>query len=206
MKKMDLKKDLKDLYSPSPKDAELVRVPRFNYIMIDGSGDPNTSQEFQEAVQALYAAAYTLKFMIKKEKKVDYPVMALEGLWWADDMEVFMTGTRSDWKWTLMILQPKIVTKALFKKAVKAAIQKKGLAALERLRLESLDEGLSVQIMHFGTYAEEGPTIQRLHAFARERFFELKGKHHEIYLSDPRKVSAEKRKTVIRQPVQKVVQ
>jgi len=206
MKKMDLKKDLKDLYSPSPKDAELVRVPRFNYIMIDGSGDPNTSQEFQEAVQALYAAAYTLKFMIKKEKKVDYPVMALEGLWWADDMEVFMTGTRSDWKWTVMILQPKIVTKALFKKAVKAAIQKKGLAALEKLRLESMDEGLSVQIMHFGTYAEEGPTIQRLHAFARERFFELKGKHHEIYLSDPRKVSAEKRKTVIRQPVQKVVQ
>ena len=206
MKKMDLKKDLKDLYSPSPKDAELVRVPRFNYIMIDGSGDPNTSQEFQEAVQALYAAAYTLKFMIKKEKKVDYPVMALEGLWWADDMEVFMTGTRSDWKWTLMILQPKVVTKALLKKAVKAAIQKKGLAALEKLRLESMDEGLSVQIMHFGTYAEEGPTIQRLHAFARERFFELKGKHHEIYLSDPRKVSAEKRKTVIRQPVQKVVQ
>jgi len=206
MKKMDLKKDLKDLYSPSPKDAELVRVPRFNYIMIDGSGDPNTSQEFQEAVQALYVVAYTLKFMIKKEKKVDYPVMALEGLWWADDMEVFMIGTRSDWKWTLMILQPKVVTKALFKKAVKAAIQKKGLAALEKLRLESMDEGLSVQIMHFGTYAEEGPTIQRLHAFARERFFELKGKHHEIYMSDPRKVSAEKRRTVIRQPVQKVVQ
>jgi len=143
--------------------------------------------------------------MIKKEKKVDYPVMALEGLWWADDMEVFMTGKRSDWKWTLMILQPKVVTKALFKKAVKAAIQKKGLAALEKLRLERMDEGLSVQIMHIGTYAEEGPTIQRLHAFARERFFELKGKHHEIYLSDPRKVSAEKRKTVIRQPVQKVV-
>jgi hypothetical protein len=205
MKKMDLKKDLKDLYSPSPKDAELVRVPKFNYIMIDGSGDPNESQEFREGVQALYAGAYALKFMIKKEKKVDYPVMALEGLWWADDMEVFMTGKRTDWKWTLMILQPKVVTKALFKKAVKATIQKKGLAALERLRLESMDEGLSVQIMHIGTYAEEGPTIQRLHAFARERFFELKGKHHEIYLSDPRKVSAEKRKTVIRQPVQKLV-
>jgi len=205
MKKMDLKKDLKDLYSPSPKDAELVRVPRFNYLMIDGSGDPTESQEFREGVQALYAGAYALKFMIKKEKKVDYPVMALEGLWWADDMEVFMTGKRSDWKWTLMILQPKVVTKALFKKAVKAAIQKKGLAALEKLRLERMDEGLSVQIMHIGTYAEEGPTIQRLHAFARERFFELKGKHHEIYLSDPRKVSAEKRKTVIRQPVQKVV-
>ena len=205
MKKVDLKKDLKDLYSPSPKDAELVRVPRFNYLMIDGSGDPNESQEFQEAVQALYAAAYTLKFVIKKEKKIDYPVMALEGLWWADDMEVFMIGKKSDWKWTLMILQPKVVTKALFKKAVKAAIQKKGLVALERLRLESLDEGLSVQIMHIGTYAEEGPTIQRLHEFARGRFFELKGKHHEIYLSDQRKVKAEKMKTVVRQPVQKMV-
>ena len=205
MKKIDLKKDLRVLYSPSPDESVLVRVPRFNYVMIDGSGDPNESQEFREAVQALYAAAYTLKFMIKKEKKVDYPVMALEGLWWADDMEVFMTGKRSDWKWTLMILQPKVVTKALFKKAVKAAIQKKGLAALEKLRLESMDEGLSVQIMHIGTYAEEGPTIQRLHAFARERYFELKGKHHEIYLSDPRKVKAEKMKTVVRQPVQKVV-
>ena len=131
--------------------------------------------------------------------------MALEGLWWADNMQVFMTGKRTDWKWTLMILQPKVVTKALFKKAVKAAIQKKGLVALERLRLESLDEGLSVQIMHIGAYAEEGPTIQRLHEFARGRFFELKGKHHEIYLSDQRKVKAEKMKTVVRQPVQKMV-
>lgn len=204
MKKVDLKKDLRDLYSPSPEDAELVRVPRFNYLMIDGSGDPNASQEFQEVVQALYAAAYTLKFMIKKEKKVDYPVMALEGLWWADDMEVFLMGKRSDWKWTLMILQPKLVTKSLFSKGMKTAMEKKGLAALGRIRLESLEEGLCVQIMHIGTYAQEGPTIQNLHSFAKERSLELKGKHHEIYLSDPRKAKPEKMKTIVRQPVQRI--
>jgi len=203
MKKIDLKKDLKYLYLPSAKDVEFVRVPRFNFLMIDGAGDPNTSQEFQQAVQALYTAANTLKFMIKKEKKVDYPVMALEGLWWTDDMATFSMDNKSAWKWTLMILQPKVVTKALFKKAVRQAKEKKGLAALEKLRLEGFNEGLCVQIMHIGPYAEEGPTIQRLHAFAKERGFDLVRKHHEIYMSDPRKAKPEKMKTVIRQPIQK---
>jgi hypothetical protein len=203
MKKLDLKKDLKYLYLPSAKDVEFVRVPRFNFLMIDGAGDPNTSQEFQQAVQALYTAAYTLKFMIKKEKKVDYPVMALEGLWWTDDMATFSAENKAAWRWTLMILQPKVVTKSLFKKAVKQAKEKKGLAALERLRFEGFNEGLCVQIMHIGPYAEEGPTIQKLHAFAKERGFDLVGKHHEIYMSDPRKAKPEKLKTVIRQPIQK---
>jgi hypothetical protein len=203
MKKIDLRKDLKHLYVPSPKEAEFVKVPKFNYIMIDGTGDPTTSQRFQDSVQALYAASYTLKFMIKKEKKIDYPVMALEGLWWAETMDVFLTGERSGWKWTLMILQPPVVTRALFRKAVKEAYQRKGLASLQELRLESYHEGLSAQIMHIGPYAEEGPTIQRLHEFARSRGMELRGKHHEIYLSDPRKAKPAKMKTVVRQPVQK---
>jgi len=204
MKKIDLRKELKELYSPSPKEVEVVRIPKFQYLMIDGSGDPNVSPEFQEAVRALYTAAYTLKFMIKKEKGIDYPVMALEGLWWADDMNSFVTGDKESWKWTLMILQPKVVTKSLFSKGIRLAVEKKGLAALERIRLESLDEGLCVQIMHIGTYAQEGPTIQKLHSFAKERSLELRGKHHEIYLSDPRKAKPEKMKTIVRQPVQRI--
>ncbi|MCX6133870.1 MAG: GyrI-like domain-containing protein [Ignavibacteriales bacterium] len=203
MKKIDLRRELKELNSPSPKEVEIVRVPKFRYLMIDGSGDPNVSPAFAEAVQAMYTAAYTLKFMMKKEKGIDYPVSSLEGLWWADDMNSFLTGRRDRWKWTLMILQPKVVTKSLFFKGLKSAMEKKGLAALGRIRLESMDEGLCVQIMHIGTYAQEGPTIQHLHSFAKERNLELTGKHHEIYLSDPRKAKPEKMKTIIRQPVQR---
>lgn len=204
MKKIDLKKNLKEILSPSFLEAEIVKVPKFYYLMIDGSGDPNSSKEFQDAVQALYTAAYTLKFMIKKEKQVDYPVMALEGLWWVDDMKAFLTSSKDEWNWTVMILQPPIVTMALFRKGISTALEKKGLNALTRIRLEAFEEGLSVQIMHKGPYAEEGPTIQKLHAFAADRHLALRGKHHEIYLGDPRKSKPEKMKTIIRQPVVRV--
>lgn len=203
LKKIDLKKDLKPLYQPSSKEVEFVKVPRFNYLMIDGEGDPNTATSFQESVQALYTLAYTLKFMMKKEKKVEYPVMALEGLWWMEGMTAFDAENKSTGKWTLMILQPSVVTRSLMKKAVKQAMEKKGLPALGNIRLEPYAEGLSVQTMHFGPYAEEGPTIARLHAAARERGCEVRGKHHEIYLSDPRRSKPEKMKTVVRQPIQR---
>jgi hypothetical protein len=204
MKSIDLKKDLKYLYQPSAKEVELVKVPKFHYLMIDGEGDPNTSHAFHEGVQALYAVAYTLKFMIKKEKQTDYPVTPLEGLWWMDDMTQFTWENKGAWKWTLMILQPAIATKPLFKKAVRQATEKKGLPALSKIRLESYTEGLAVQIMHIGPYAEEAPTVQKLHAAAREHGCELRGKHHEIYLGDPRKSNPDKLKTVLRQPVKKV--
>ncbi|HTY37859.1 MAG TPA: GyrI-like domain-containing protein [Bacteroidota bacterium] len=203
MKKLDLKKDLKELYSPSAKEPELIRVPKFQYFMIDGAGDPNSSLEFQEAVQALYAASYTLKFMVKKDKAIDYPVMPLEGLWWADDADAFLAGNKDEWKWTLMIMQPKIITKSIAARAVKLAMERKELSALDKLRFEVFEEGLSAQIMHIGPYAAEGPTIVRLHAFAGERNLGLRGKHHEIYLSDPRKAKPEKMKTIVRQPVLK---
>jgi len=204
MKKIDLRKELKDLYSPSPKEAEVVRIPKFQYLMIDGTGDPNVAPAFREAIQALYSAAYTLKFMIKKDKAIDYPVMALEGLWWADDMSAFVDARKDSWKWTLMILQPNVVTRSLFSKGVRLAMEKKGLPALAKIRLENLEEGLCVQVMYIGTYAQEGPTIQNLHSFAAERGLALRGKHHEIYMSDPRKVKPEKMKTIIRQPVERV--
>ena len=203
MKKLDLRKDLKYLYQPSAKEVELVRVPKFNYLMVDGVGDPNGSQMFHDAAQALYTLAYTLKFMIRNDMKIDYPVMALEGLWWTGDATSFDMENRSGWKWTLMILQPAIVTKALFKKGVKLAIEKKGLPMLSNVRLEALKEGLAVQIMHIGPYAAEGPTLQKLHAEALKRACIPNGKHHEIYFGDPRKTKPEKLKTVLRQPISK---
>jgi hypothetical protein len=202
--KIDFKKDLKHLYQPSAKKFEVVDVPPMNFLMIDGHGDPNTAQEYQDAVEALYAVAYKLKFMSKREMGKDYVVPPLEGLWWAEDMETFTTARdKSAWDWTMMIMQPEWITQEMVEEAVKQ-VEKKGLPALSKLYLETYHEGLSVQILHIGSYDDEGPTIARLHnEFIPENSYEEAGKHHEIYLSDPRKVAPEKLKTVLRQPVRK---
>lgn len=204
MAKIDLKKELKEFYSPSPKGMAIVDVPKLNFLMIDGKGDPNTALEYREAIEALYSVSYTLKFMIKKAKEIDYGVMPLEGLWWADDMNAFIAGNKDLWKWTSMIMQPGYVTEDLFHAAIEQVESKKKLVALSKLKLETFHEGLSAQVLHLGPYSEEGPTIARLHSFVQERGFELRGKHHEIYLSDPRKSAPEKIKTVVRQPIKKV--
>lgn len=203
MEKLDLKKTLKDLYAPSAKAFSIVDVPPMNFIMIDGHGNPNTSVEYAESLQALYSAAYTLKFKIKKELAVDYPVMPAEGLWWMDDMREFNLASKDDWKWTMMIMQPEIVTPILFAQAVDEALKKKGQPALSRLRLECFQEGLATQIMYFGSYADEGPTIARLHLFIEKSGHVRFGKHHEIYLGDPRRTAPEKLRAVIRQPMRK---
>ena len=203
MEKLDLKKSLKNLYEPSAKSFSVVDVLSMNFIMIDGQGNPNTSVEYAESIQALYTAAYTLKFKIKKELAVDYPVMASEGLWWMDDMREFCEARKDDWKWTMMIMQPDIVTPQLFSQAVALAKEKKGVPALSRLRLESFHEGLATQILYFGAYADEGPTIARLHQFIEESGYVRFGKHHEIYLGDPRRSAPEKLRTIIRQPMRK---
>jgi hypothetical protein len=203
--KQDLKKEFKELYYPSKKDFAFIEVPKFNFLMVDGKGDPNTAQEYIEAIEALYNVSYTVKFVVKKKKPAqDYVVMPLEGLWWADDMNDFIAGNKDVWKWTAMIVQPKQVTKNLIKEAIKQVEKKKDLPALSKLRFESFHEGLSAQIMYIGPYSDEGPTIEKLHNFIRENGYEFDGlieKHHEIYLSDPRRTSKEKLKTVIRQPV-----
>jgi hypothetical protein len=203
MEKLDLKKSLKYLYEPSAKDFSVVDVPEMNFLMIDGHGNPNTSAEYAASLQALYSAAYTLKFMIKKEMAIDYPVMASEGLWWVDDMRDFSISRKEDWKWTMMIMQPEIVTRQLFERAVAAALEKKGQPALTRLRLERFHEGLSTQILYFGPYSDEGPTISRLHQSIKQSGHVRFGKHHEIYLGDPRRVAPDKLRTVIRQPMRK---
>ena len=203
MEKTDYKKALKELYNPSPKEPSIVNAPEMNYLMIDGTGYPGTSKEYTESIEALYTISYTLKFMIKKEKGIDYGVLPLEGLWWADDMTDYIKGNKDNWKWTSMIMQPAHVTKELYERASESAGKKKPLPALPKMRLEKYAEGESAQIMYVGPYSNEGPTIEKLHSYIKEKGYTLRGKHHEIYLSDPRKSAPEKLKTVIRQPIVK---
>jgi hypothetical protein len=202
--KLDLKKDLKHLYNPSAQEFVVVDVPSMNFLMIDGQGNPNTSPEYHEAVQALYSVAYAIKFAVKKTLGIDYPVMPLEGLWWADEMRTFSTERKDDWRWTMMIMQPDPVTCGQVESAMAQASKKKELPALPRLRLEPYHEGLSVQVLHIGPYEKEAPTLARLHNdFIPANGYVTAGKHHEIYLSDPNRVPPEKWKTVLRQPVQR---
>ena len=202
MRKIDYKKELKNLYKPSPRVVEIVDVPEMNFLMIDGQGDPNTSQEYREAVEALYALSYGLKFIVKKgELEIDYGVMPLEGLWWVEDMSKFDVNDKSSWKWTAMIMQPEFVTKDLFTLVCEQVEKKKNPPALSKIRFEPFAENKAAQTMHLGPFSEEGPTIERIHDFIRDRGYTMVGKHHEIYLSDIRKAAPEKWKTVIRQSI-----
>ncbi len=205
MSKVDLKKDLKHLYSP-PASFSLVDVPPLRYLMADGHGDPNSAPEYAQAVQALYAVAYKLKFLSKNQTGQDYVVMPLEGLWWAADMSAFTTARdKTAWDWTMMILQPDWITQEMLEDVAGQLARQKALPALPRVRLETYHEGLAVQILHIGSYEEEAPVLQRLHReYLPENRLEPAGKHHEIYLGDPRKVVPEKLKTVLRQPVRRL--
>lgn len=200
MKSIDYKETLKYLYQPSAKDVVEVVVPSMNFLMADGAGDPNTSPEYQQAVEALYSVAYAIKFMVKKgPMALDYSVMPLEGLWWSDDMSTFSVDAKSDWKWTMMIMQPPPVTADLVTAAVNVA-EKKGISAVNRLRFEACEEGRCAQILHVGPFSAEGPTVARVHAYIDARGGR-RGKHHEIYLSDIRKADPARWKTIIRQPM-----
>ena len=202
MEKADFKKELKHLYQASAREVVQVDVPPLNYLMVDGAGDPNTAQEYKDAIEALFSVAYTLKFMVKKGSlALDYGVMPLEGLWWADDMAHFGTGDKSHWKWTAMVMQPMLISATMVDSAMAALQKKKNLPALNKLRLETFSEGLCAQILHIGPFSEEGPAIEKVHQFIQAHG-QLRGKHHEIYLSDIRKAAPEKWKTIIRQPMQ----
>jgi hypothetical protein len=202
MVKIDCKKELKNLYSSSAEKVEVVEVPQMNFLMIDGEGDPNTSQSFQDAIDVLYPLSYTLKFIIKRgEIGIDYGVLPLEGLWWADDMSSFSVDNKENWKWTLMIMQPELVKKEMVATAIEEVRKKKKPVALPLVRFESFVEGKVGQIMHFGPFSEEGPTVEKLHSFIKVSGSQRIGKHHEIYLSDIRRAAPEKWKTIIRQPM-----
>jgi hypothetical protein len=212
MKTLDLKKQYKSLYAPSAKKVEIIQVPPLQFAMIDGAiekgSEPGKSPSFAEATQALYGISYTLKFMLKKRKTnaLDYPVMALEGLWWVED-GMFDITVKDNWFYTLMIMQPEVITKELFDEGLEQVRRKRGDSpALSRLRLTHFEEGLCMQTMHIGPYATEPATVERMRAFAEENGYQdcvgrLGGKHHEIYLGDPRKADPAKLKTVLRHPV-----
>ncbi len=202
MEKVDYKKVFKELYKPSAKKPSIADVPEMNFLMVDGKGDPNTAQEYVDAMGALYPVAYTLKFKLKKEKILDYTVMPLEGLWWIEGEGTFYESNKGDWSWTSMIMKPSVVTPEDVAEAIEEVREKRNPPALSKLRFEAYHEGLSVQIMHIGPWAEEAPTIERMHKFAEEQGYSLRGKHHEIYLSDPRRTAPDKLKTVVRQPIE----
>ena len=202
--KIDFKKTQKELYQPKAKEVVIVEVPEMQFLMIDGMGSPGDSKEYQEALATIYPVAFKTKFLSKAKGK-DYVVPPLEGLWWADDMNDYRSGVRDKWKWTMMIMQPDWISKQMIEEAIEITRKNKPELSelLNKLRLESYIEGKSAQIMHLGPFSEEGPTIDKVHVFIEEsggNFDGLTHKHHEIYLSDPRRAKPENMKTVIRQP------
>jgi hypothetical protein len=179
-----------------------VDVPEMWFLMVDGEGDPATSEPYRQAVEALFTVSYAVKFAVKRgPAAVDYGVMPLEGLWWAEDMESFALGVRSAWKWTMMIMQPEVVSAGLVEEAAADVFRKKSLTALSLLRFEPFAEGRCAQIMHVGPFSAEGASIEKVHGFIEERGCVKRGKHHEIYLSDIRRSDPSRWKTVIRQPM-----
>ena len=199
--KVDFKKTLKEFYNPSAKKVTFVDVPEMQFLMIDGEGNPNTGLDFQKSIEALYPLAYTIKFLTKKHNpSLDYVVPPLEGLWWANDMTAFTDRRMEEWLFTLMIMQPDYITKEIFQQALQKVQQKGAPEYLHKVRLAKYKEGLCGQILHLGPFTAEGPNIEKIHDEIKLSGGELRGKHHEIYLSDMRKVSPEKYRTVLRQP------
>lgn len=210
MAKLDLKKEYKHLYKPSAKQVSVVDVPEFKFLMVDGTIPPGApvaeAEDFVQAMEVLYGLSYTIKFAskLRKENPIDYTVMSLESLWWVDGDEKW-TNRDIPWYFTAMMMQPDHITEEMFQEAVAEFKRKKGddNPALAKLRFEPFHEGLSVQVMHIGPYSEEAATIERMGAFAEENGYQMHGKHHEIYIGDPRRADPAKLKTVLRHPVRK---
>ncbi len=197
-----MKREFRRLYFPPSAQPVLVDVPEIVFLMIDGKGDPNTSEAYMGAIEALFGVSYALKFRAKRyDPEDDYTVMPLESLWWVSDMTTFSLENREVWKWTALVAQPPRTSAEMVEKAVAEVRARKDLKALSKIRLERFREGLCAQMMHVGPYEDEGSTIEKLHAFIAEHDYPLRGKHHEIYLSDPRRTAPERMKTVIRQPI-----
>lgn len=204
MEKLDLLKQMKEFYSASSNTVNYLKIPSLNYLMIDGEGDPNTSQAYKDSVQALFSISYGLKFAVKKGKpSIDFKVMPLEGLWWIEDMTLFSVKSKGDWKWTMMILQPDLITREMVSEMQKMVVKKKGLVLAKNIQFQQYDEGDCVQILHLGPYSTEGDDVEKLHTVISENDFQRKGKHHEIYLNSPLKTAPDNLKTIIRQPFTK---
>ena len=209
MEQLDLKKKFGQLYKPSSKKIEIIEIPALQFAMLDGAIEaglaPGTSHSFQQAVEALYSISYTLKFAFKKraDKPIDYPVMPLEALWWVERSGRFNIKDPTNWHWTVMLMQPEIITPDEFAHALTGLAQRKPNPSLRQVRLETFHEGLCVQTMHIGPYPREPETVAAMEAFVKESGYEFQRKHHEIYLSDPRRANPENMKTILRHAVLK---
>ncbi len=203
--KIDVKKTL-DGYRAKRGEVRIIEVPTLRYLMIDGRGDPNTSQSYADALAAIYPVAYKLKFASKRDLGRDYVVPPLEGLWWADDMQAFTSARdKARWEWTMMILTPEWVDQQLVETAIAQAGARNAPTRLHDVRWESLSEGLSVQTLHVGPFDTEADVLASMHdEFIPGNGLRMVGKHHEIYLSDPRKTAPEKLRTILRQPVEPI--
>jgi len=204
MSKLDLRKELKEFYKANVEKPTIVNVPKGKFLSIIGRGEPG-GPAYTAALNALYSVAYTVKFKAKASGS-DFTVMGLEGLWWWDNPNITDLADappRDEWNWKSMIRQPDFITNKMVEEAKAEAKEKKGLKEIDKVALEEFHEGLSAQIMHIGPYSEEGPTIRKLHAFIEENGYKMRGLHHEIYMSDPRRVPPARWKTIIRQPIEK---
>lgn len=210
MEKLDLRREYKHLYKPSAKKVSVVEVPPLQFAMIDGVLEkgvlPGDSPSYRHALEALYGVSYTLKFAskLRDENPIDYPVMALEGLWWVAEGDFDITRP-GNWRWTSMLMQPEHITAEMFRDAVEQVREKKPNPALDELRLETFCEGLSIQIMHIGPYSTEPDTLEKMDAYRSENGYAYRGKHHEIYIGNPQRAAPENLKTVLRQPVEPAV-
>ncbi|MBN9212771.1 MAG: hypothetical protein BGO45_00060 [Microbacterium sp. 71-36] len=200
--KIDFKKSL-DRYQARVGRFRVIEIPETRYLMIDGHGDPNTSPAYTQALQALYPVAYALKFASKRDLGRDYVVPPLEGLWWADDMDAFTVARdKSRWSWTMMLMVPEWIDGAMFPSAVDAVRAKGAVDQLDEVRMESLAEGLCVQTLHLGSFDDEADVLEEMHhGFIPDHGLTMSSTHHEIYLSDARRVAPEKLRTILRQPV-----
>ncbi|MFQ5943382.1 MAG: GyrI-like domain-containing protein [Anaerolineales bacterium] len=208
MKKIDLKKELKHLYLPSAKEVVIVDVPAFNFIMMDGmmpaGVHPGDSPEYVDSLTALYGISYGLKFKskLREVNPIDYTVMALEGLWWVESGD-FEFGKMEPWFFTSMMLQPDHITQEMYAEARDELQHKKPDLYVDSLRFDRFEEGRCIQIMHVGPYSDEPRTLAKMEAFMKENGYRFRGKHHEIYIGDPRRAKPENLKTVLRHPVSK---
>ncbi len=201
--KLDFKKRFKELYNPHKAGFHIVEVPKLKYLSVDGEGDPTKTPEYQEAVEALYTISYGIKFAYKAQG-LDHVVPPLEGLWWMEDMSEFSVANKYRWKWRMMIAQPEWVTVEATEEARSKAQKKKGIPSLALATLDLYNEGRAVQILYIGAYVDEGPTIGEMHKFILANGYQSHGKHHEIYLGDPRKTAPEKLQTILRQPIREL--
>lgn len=198
MTKIDLTKKYKTYYT-AKKSPQMVEFGKVNYLSIEGTGEP-AGEEYTRKLEALYPLAYAVKNLSKKTSQ-DFVVPKLEGLWWVESDKHALEVPRGEWRWKLLIRLPSFITPQTVEEAKMLVLKKKNIELVKEICFEEINEGKCVQIMHIGPYASEPETIAKMKKFMEENNLVENGLHHEIYLSDPRKVDPEKMKTILRQPV-----